>query len=215
MAGGLQACTELEHLIPALQELTAGLLVVLLEPSPALGQPLLPGLQLLQQGCPYPHQRPEMGQHGRDILELGGGKGTRGYRSTQPTMVLLTLILGVILCSRSPRCGAQGAGSPRGTQPRGDTGWGRAFCHTHPPRGGHHTPQVLPKDLEALQLPSQPLPVPQQPRQLLLQAVSIGSPPCHPCPLPPGCRNLGAAGTVAAGTRPHRGTALSPVVPTP
>lgn len=105
MAGSLQACTELEHLVPAPQELTAGLLVVPLEPSPALGQPLLPGLQLLLQGCPHPHQRPEMGQHGRDVLELGGGKGTRGYGSTHPTVVLLTLILGVISCSRSPhRC---------------------------------------------------------------------------------------------------------------
>lgn len=229
MAGGLQACAELEHLVPPAQELAAGLLVVALEPSPALGQPLLPGLQLVQQGCPHPRQRPEMGQHGRDVLELGGGKGPSGCRGTHPTKVLLTLLPEVISRSnpsRSPHrrsnveLGVQGAlvaleeHNPLGT-------WDRA---PHLPRGGHHAPQVVPEDTEAPQTPSQPLPAPQQPRQLLLQAVGLGSPLCRPCPLlarpaqrplPPRCRNLRSVGTRSAGTWPRRGRALSPAAPAP
>lgn len=68
---------ELGQLILGAQELAAGFLAVPLEPCPALGQLLLPGFCLLCQGCPCPRQRPKMGQHGWDILELDNRRGLR------------------------------------------------------------------------------------------------------------------------------------------
>lgn len=71
------------QLVPGAQELAVGLLPVPLELSPALCQLLLPGRCLLCQGGPRPRQRHEMGQHGRDVLELGSVRGERAGSGTR------------------------------------------------------------------------------------------------------------------------------------
>lgn len=82
-AGGLEVSPEPGQLVPGAQELAVGLLPVLLELSPALCQPLLPGRCLLCQGGPRPRQRHEMGQHGRDVLELRSVRGERAGSGTR------------------------------------------------------------------------------------------------------------------------------------
>lgn len=119
--GSLQARAELGPLGGDAQELAEGLLAVPPDPSPAPCQPLLPRFCLLRQCCPQGQQCLEMGQHGRDVLELGSERGLRA-------------------------CRGRGAAAPHGAGPT-QGAWG---C-THLPHPGQHILQATVEALEALE----------------------------------------------------------------